>query len=281
MVSKSSKWGCFPSKWPKGLINGGYTNYLLAGLILQVTGAPSAVANQNPSWCNPTEYCLVICLGCSFFIFSKRKSWLEKIPLRKGGSITPLRIMTRFDGHCPIAWRIEHLKKKNIWGSKLVVREPGQICNIGFRSSWACISVMWKRVSKATVTWVPTQAHPEPQTFNRRPSEGFRHVWGPKIARKLFKGPPLGVRPLTLPFGGWFLGKVAHLQSWKTLKAPYVVKFWIIEPQGWRWKLYKSLKTNHRMVFFITWKWMSTWALLFSNFQGPGVWVAHHLGPRL
>ena len=34
---KSPNWGCSLSKWPKGLLNGGDPNYLLTGMILQVT----------------------------------------------------------------------------------------------------------------------------------------------------------------------------------------------------------------------------------------------------
>ena len=70
----------------------------------------SAVANQNPSCCNPTEYWLVICLGCSLFIFSKRKSRLEKaavkLPTNHDEIWWPLLI----------AWRIEHLKVGR-WGT--------------------------------------------------------------------------------------------------------------------------------------------------------------------
>ena len=36
----------------------------------------------------------------------------KKIPERKGGSITPLRIMTRFDGHCSLRDESNISKKK-------------------------------------------------------------------------------------------------------------------------------------------------------------------------
>lgn len=136
----------------------------------------SAVGNQNPSCYNPMEYILVGDLLGMFIVHLLKK----KIPVRKGGSITPLRIMTRFDGHCSL------LGESNI--SKLVVGEPGQICNIGFWSSCACISVMWKSVSKATVTWV-RWGNPLILGNLRTKSLSwtFRPFWNARIPRKLFE----------------------------------------------------------------------------------------------
>ena len=163
----------------------------LLGVLLNASTIPPTRCPNGPQWPIKTQVAAILRNTGWWFAWDVVHLLKKKIPVRKGGSITP------YESCCSL------LGESNI--SKLVVGEPRQICNIGFRSSCACISVIWKSVSKATVTWV-RWGNPLILGNLRTKSLSwtFRPFWNARIPRKLFEpylwdpwNPPLPGRKIS------------------------------------------------------------------------------------
>ena len=233
------------------------------GVLLNASSISPTRCPNGPQWAIKTQVATILWNTGWWFAWDVHCSSSQKEnPGKKRWQYNPPTNHDEIWWPLLIAWRIEHLKKKYL-GVK--VGRSGTWTNL---QHWipVLMGLHLGHVKKCLQSHRDLSASPSWAIWM------FPPFWGPKNARKPFQGPTFWGPALNPPLPGLKSGKVAHLQTWKTLKAPYVVKFWIIEPQCWRWKVYKSLKNNHRMVVFLSPE--SGWALehfFFFNFRGPGI----------